>query len=205
MDKTKEFLRIFKAAKKKYGKSQKRLAGEGWKHGWQTLISTIYSAQARDELTIPVMDNLFKKLPTLKKFATAKLSTIESLTKKMNYYRTKSKNAHATANILLTEYKGKVPQNIEEMIKLPGVGRKTANLMATEVFEKPGICVDTHVHRIANLFGIVRTKTPNGTEEALKEVAPKRYWKEINRIFVLWGKEVPGQDKDRLWAKLQEK
>lgn len=205
MDKKQEFLKIFKFANKKYGKSKKRLAGEGWEHDWQTLICTIYSAQARDELTIPVMEGAFGKLNTLAKWANAPLSTIENLTRKSNYYRTKSRNSKACAQMLLSEFNGVVPDTIEELITLPGVGRKTANLIVTEVFDKPGICVDTHVHRISNVFGFVTTKDANQTEIELKKVAPKRYWSRINRLFVLWGKEVSGWDKEKLLAKLHEK
>lgn len=205
MDKKEEFLTIFKLAKKKYGRVKKRLAGEGWNHPWQTLIATIYSAQARDELTIPVMESAFAALPRLADWANAPVETIEELTRKSNYYRTKSRNAKACAAMLLSDFNGVVPETIEELITLPGVGRKTANLMVSEVFGKPGICVDTHVHRISNVFGFVSTKAPNETEIALRGFVPKRYWSQINRIFVLWGKDVPGWDKERLLAKLREK
>lgn len=203
--KTKIFLSIFNKANKKYSQSSKRLAGEGWKHDWQTLITTIYSAQSRDETTIPVMENVFSKLSTLEKFAKAPVSKIESLTKKINYYRTKSKNSKATAQMLLKDFGGKVPDSIEELVKLPGVGRKTANLIIVEIHNKDGICVDTHVHRISNVFGLVKTKTPNETELALQKIVPREYWSKLNRIFVLWGKEVRGKDKEKFLEKLEEK
>ena len=203
MNKEKDFLRIFKLAEKKYGKSEKRLSAEGWKHDWQTLIATIYSAQSRDELTIPVMKNLFRELSTLEKFSKASLSKIKKLTKKMNYYKTKSKNSKATAQMLIKNFNSKVPDNIENLVTLPGVGRKTANLIITEVHEKDGITVDTHVHRISNILGLVKTKTPTETEFALEKIAPKKYWSRINRIFVLWGKDVSGRSKQKLLNKLK--
>ncbi len=197
------FLKIFHAAEKKYSKSTKRLAGESWEHDWQTLIATIYSAQSRDELTIPVMQETFKQLPTLKVYAAAPLSQIESLTKKINFYKTKSKNSKATAQKLLSEFNGKVPDTLEQLTTLPGVGRKTANLILSELHNKNSITVDTHVHRLSNVLGLVKTKTPHETELALQKIAPKKYWSQINRIFVLWGKEVRGRDKKKLLSRLK--
>lgn len=190
-----QFLQIFHLAQKKYSKSKKRLAGEAWPKDWQTLIATIYSAQSRDETTISVMQETFKQLPTLKDYAKAPIEKIETLTKKINFYKTKSKNSKATAQKLLSDFQGRVPDTIEQLISLPGVGRKTANLILTEIHGKDGICVDTHVHRISNVLGLVKTRTPHQTELALMKIAPKKYWSKINRIFVLWGKEIPGRDK----------
>ena len=196
--KTKLFLSVFRKANKKYSASKKRLAADGWNSAWRTLLATIYSAQSRDETTIAVMTKAFHALPTLHDWAKAPVSKIESLTKKINFYKTKSKNTKATAQMLLKNFKGKVPNRIEELTKLPGVGRKTANLILTEVHKKPGITVDTHVHRISNVLGLVKTKTPHETELALMKLAPKRYWGKINRIFVLWGKDVRGRNKKKL-------
>jgi len=204
MNKKQNFLSILRKAEKKYGKSQKRLAGESWKYPWQTLIATIYSAQSRDEMTIPVMEETFKALPTLESYASAPLSKIKALTKKTNFYITKSKNSKATAQMLIKDFNAQVPNTMESLISLPGVGRKTANLILTEEFGKPGITVDTHVHRLSNVLGIVKTKTPYETELALMKFAPEKNWYRINRLFVLWGKEVPGRDKKRLLDKLKE-
>lgn len=204
MNKKRYFLEIFKKAEKKYGKSKKRLAAESWDQDWQTLIATIYSAQSRDETTIPVMESTFKKLPTLEKFASAPLNQIMFLTKKINYYKTKSKNAKAAAQMLIEKHKGKLPDTIEKLMELPGVGRKTANLVLSEIYKKDTITVDTHVHRISNVLGFVKTKTPHETELALQKIAPKKYWSKINRVFVLWGKEVPGRDKKKLLEKLED-
>ena len=203
MSKKSLFLKIFLPAKKHYSKSKKRLAGEGWQHDWQTLVTTIYSAQSRDETTIPVMENAFKAFPTLSSWSQAPLSKILRLTKKINYYKTKSRNSKAAAQMLIKDFNSKVPNNIENLVKLPGVGRKTANLMITEIHKKPGITVDTHVHRLSNVLGLVKTKTPHETELALMKIAPKRYWSQINRIFVLWDKEVRGRNKKRLLDKLK--
>ena len=200
--KTKLFLSIFHKAERKYSRSSKRLAAEGWENDWQTLIATIYSAQSRDETTIPVMEKAFNVFPTLESYANSPFSRLMSLTKKINYYKTKSRNSKATAQLLLSKFNGKVPDTIESLVTLPGVGRKTANLVLIKIHNKYGICVDTHVHRISNTLRLVNTKTPHETELALQKIAPKRCWNKINRYFVLWGKEVPGRDKERLLSNL---
>ncbi len=203
MGKTETFLEIFRKAQKKYGKSTYRLAGDAWPEPWQTVITTIMSAQSRDETTIPIAEDLYRKYPTLESLASAKYDDVLLVLKSMNYNRTKTKHVIEAAQFILSEFKGKVPESIDELVKIPGVGRKTANLVVSEVFQKPGICVDTHVHRISNVFGFVDTKTPEQTEYALQKIAPKRYWSKINRLFVLWGKDVAGRDKEKLLAALE--
>ena len=205
MNKKKLFLKIFKKAQKKYGNSAKRLAAEGWKHEWQTLLATILSAQSRDETTIPLAEKFFRKFSTLEKISKTPLAKIESSLGSINYYKTKSKHIKHSAKILVEKFNSKLPGTIEELTTLPGVGRKTANLILSEIHKKPSITVDTHVHRLSNVLGLVKTKTPHQTEIALQEIAPKNYWSKINRIFVLWGKDVPGRDKNKLLKKLGEK
>ncbi len=197
MDKLKYFLEIFTRAELKYGSVDKRLAGEGWVEHWQTLIATIMSAQSRDETTIPIAETLFVKYPTLNSLAYAKYSDVLRVFRSLNYNKTKARKVIACAKTLVIHFDGKVPETIELLVTLPGVGRKTANLIITECFGKEGICVDTHVHRLANVFGFVKTKTPTETEMALREFVPREYWSRINRIFVLWGKDVVGRDKDK--------
>jgi endonuclease-3 len=198
MDKRKQFLSVFRAAKKKYGKLEKRLATEGWKQDWQTLISTIMSAQSRDETTIPIAEKLFRKYKTLGKLANAKYGDVLKTFKSLNYNKTKARHVIAAANIILRDFNGKVPENLEDLIKIPGVGRKVANIALVEIHGKHAIPVDTHVHRLANVLELVKTKTPEQTEFALMDIVPRKYWIELNRIFVLWGKDVPGRDKKKL-------
>ena len=205
MNKTQLFLQIFLKAEKKYSSSEKRLAAEGWDEEWQVLIATIMSAQSRDETTIPIAENLFRRYKTLKDISEAKYSDALEIFKSLNYNRTKAKNVIEAAKFILSEFNGKIPDKIDDLLKIPGVGRKTANLIITEVHNKDGICVDTHVHRISNVIGLVKTKTPHQTEEELKKIVPKEYWARINRIFVLWGKEVSGRDKKKLMAKIDKK
>jgi len=198
MNRTKLFLKIFKKAEKKYKNSSKRLAAEEWKMGWQVLISTIMSAQSRDETTIPIAENLFEKYPTLKKLADADYESVLKILKSMNYNKTKSKHVIEAARYIIANFNEKIPDKIDELVKIPGVGRKTANLVLTEVHNLEGITVDTHVHRISNVLCLVETKTPEQTERALRKIVPKKYWGRINRIFVLWGKDISGRNKGRL-------
>jgi endonuclease III len=204
MNKKQQFLHIFRKARNKYGKKEKRLAAEGWKHDWQILITTIMSAQSRDETTIPIAENLFKKYKTIQSLANAKYSDVLKILRSLNYNKTKSKNIIKASQYLVKNHKGKIPNNIEELTNLPGVGRKTANLVISEVHKKETITVDTHVHRISNVIGLVKTKNPHKTEIELQKIAPKRYWNKINRLFVLWGKDCPGQNKEKLLKKLKE-
>ncbi len=203
MGRKEEFLRIFRKAEQKYGKSMKRLAGEGWKHDWQTLITTIMSAQSRDETTIPIAEELFRKYESLEKLANANYSEVLEIFKGLNYNKTKARHVIEAAKMLISDFNGKVPDNLDELVKLPGVGRKTANLVLTECHEKDAITVDVHVHRLSNVLGIVKTKNPHKTELELMKIAPRKYWSRINRIFVLWGKEVRGKDKNKLLMKLE--
>ncbi len=205
MDKKKYFLEIYRKVNKKYGKDRKRLAAEKWNPCWKTLIVTMMSAQSRDEITIPIADKLFKKYPKLEDLANAKISDVKKIFKSLNYNNTKAKNVINASKFLLEEHRSKIPRDLESLVKIPGVGRKTGNLVLSVVHGKQAICVDTHVHRISNVLGLVRTKTPHKTEVELQKIAPKKYWNKINRVFVLWGKEVPGRDKKRLLRKLDEK
>ncbi len=204
MNKKEYFFEIFRKAERKYGKSGKRLAGEGWDYDWQTLIATIMSAQSRDETTIPIAEELFRKYGNLEKLGKARYSDVLRIFKSLNYNKTKARNAIAAAKFILKEFNGKIPDEIDELVKIPGVGRKTANLVLSEVHKKDGITVDTHVHRLSNVLGLVKTRNPTETEYALMKIAPKKYWSRINRIFVLWGKEVLGRDKKKFLRKLEQ-
>ena len=187
---------------KRYGKYDKRLAGDDWPQAWQTLVATIMSAQTRDEVTIPVAEALFKEYSTLSKLSQASERDVLEIIRRVNFSKTKAKNVIASARYLIENYSSKVPETIEQLMKMPGVGRKTANLVLSEVHAKDGICVDTHVHRIANVLGLVKTKNPTETEFALMKIAPKMYWSKINRLFVLWGKNVRGRDKKKFMKAL---
>ncbi len=203
MNKKAYFLEILRKAERRFGKLEKRLAADEWKEGWQTLIATIMSAQTRDEVTIPVAEDLFRHYSTVKRLASAKEQDVLRIIKRVNFSRVKSKNVIGAARYLVEHYNGGVPDSIGQLLPIPGVGRKTANLVLSEIHEKDGICVDTHVHRIANVLGLVKTKNPTETEYALMKVAPRKYWRRINRLFVLWGKHVRGRDKKKLLVALE--
>ena len=204
MDKRKYFLTVFKKAKAKYGLDERRLAAEDWKESWQTLIATIMSAQSRDTTTIPIAESLFVKYKTLKELANANYKDVLKVFKRLNYNKTKARHVVEAAKFIIFEFKGKLPEKMEQLTRIPGVGRKTANIVIFEVHKKPAIAVDTHVHRLSNVLGFVKTKTPEQTERELKKMVPKKYWIDVNYIFVRWGQDVPGRDKQRLLKSLQK-
>tara|TARA_Y100000310_G_scaffold324512_1_gene386439 strand:- start:1908 stop:2519 length:612 start_codon:yes stop_codon:yes gene_type:complete len=167
--------------------SKMRLAAEKWKSPFEILISTIMSARTRDEVTIPVSEKLFKKYNTPKKLGNARLYSIKKIIRPVNFYQNKSKNIIACAKILEKENKSKVPLEIDELIKLPGVGRKTANVFISEV-GGDGIGIDTHVSQISQKLGWTKNKKPEKIEEDLKELFSKKYWNKVNSTLVRFGK-----------------
>ncbi len=202
--KTRKFLSIFRNAERKYGAVEKRLAAEDWGAGWQTLIATIMSAQSRDETTLPIAERLFEKYKTLKDLANANYKDVLKIFRSLNYNKTKAKHTIEAAKFILENFNGIVPENIEDLTKIPGVGRKTANIVRVEVHKQHAIPVDTHVHRISNVLGLVKTKTPEQTEQELMKIVPKKLWGKVNRIFVLWGKDCAGSDRKKLLAKITQ-
>ncbi len=197
-------MKIFKAAEKKYGKHDIRLAAEGWNEGWKILVATIMSAQSRDETTIPIAEELFRKYNSVKKLSKAKYSDVYDIFRGLNYNKTKAKNVIACAKMLDEKYNSHVPDDMELLLELPGVGRKTANLVLSEVHKKDSICIDTHCHRILNVLSIVKTKDPHQTELAMMKVAPKKYWSRLNRTLVVWGKHIRGRDKKKILSVLKD-
>lgn len=162
---------------------------------YKTLISTLMSSRTNDDTTIIAAQRLFKKAPSIKKLQRLKQEEIEKLIYPVGFYKTKAKQIKKLTSIIVTEYNGKVPSTREELMRLPGVGRKTANLVLNRAFGKLAIAVDTHVHRISNLLGWVKTKDPEGTERELEKILPKRYWKDINRLFVSIGRQYRTREK----------
>ena len=157
---------------------------------FRILIATILSARTRDENTTKAADKLFKLYGTPQKLAKAKVKDVEKVIKSVGFYHVKSKRIIEVANLILSKYNGKVPADIDKLVDMPGVGRKTANCVLVYAFEKPAIPVDTHVHRISNRLGLVDTKTPEETEMALREKIPKKYWLDINNTFVMYGQNI---------------
>lgn len=154
------------------------------------LVSCILSLRTRDTVSLPASQRLFEHANTPQALLLLSPETIEKLIYPTGFYRQKTKELHKICTILLEKYAGKVPNNHEELIELPGVGPKTANLVLSEGFNIPAICVDTHVHRISNRLGLVKSKTPGQTEEQLKALLPKKYWSEYNKLMVMWGQNI---------------
>ena len=154
------------------------------------LIGTILSARTKDENTAKVVKKLFSKYKSPQELAKAKIKNVEKIIKSIGFYHVKSKRIIDVASIISSEYKGKVPNDFEELLKLPGVGRKTANCVLVYAFDNPAIPVDTHIHRISNRLGLVQTKTPEETEFALMKKIPKKHWLEINDTFVMYGQNI---------------
>ena len=181
-----------------------RLAAEEWDKPWKILISTIMSARTRDEVTIPVAEKLFARYDTIERLAKAKLEDIQKIIRPVNFYKNKSKNVLNCVTILNDKYSGKVPLTIEELIKLPGVGRKTANVFLSEVGEA-GLGVDVHVFRIAREIGWSESDLPHKVESDLKHLFPPKYWSQINPILVRFGKTYTKKNiRDELLKKIKE-
>ena len=160
-------------------------------HGpFSILIGTILSARTKDESTTRIVKDLFKVYKNAKQLANAKVKDVEKIIKSIGFYHVKAKRIIDVAKIIDSQYKGKVPDNLEKLIELPGVGRKTANCVLVYAYEKPAIPVDIHVHRISNRLGLVQTKNPEETEFELMKKIPKKFWLDINDTFVMYGQNI---------------
>ena len=154
------------------------------------LIGTILSARTKDEATTKAVKALFLEYKNPKELAKAKIKDVEKIIKSIGFYHVKSKRIIEVANIIDKKYKGIVPDNLDALVQLPGVGRKTANCVLVYAFEKPAIPVDIHVHRISNRLGLVDTKNPEDTERELMKKIQKKYWIDINDTFVMYGQNI---------------
>lgn len=157
---------------------------------FQVLISTILSLRTKDDITYPTSKKLFETLKTPEDFVKIDTKKLEKLIYPVGFFRNKAKTIKKVSRIILDKYNGTVPSELEELLKLPGVGRKTANLVLSVAFGKDAICVDTHVHRISNRIGLVKTKNPTETEFELMKILPKEYWRKINHLMVAFGQTI---------------
>ncbi|MCG2828747.1 endonuclease III [Methanothermobacter sp. K4] len=157
---------------------------------YRVLIRTILSQRTRDENTDEATARLFSEYPSMEDVAYAPVEKLEQLVRKAGFYHVKARRIREVSRIILEEYGGEVPDDIDELLKLPGVGRKTANCVLVYAFNKPAVPVDTHVHRISNRIGLVKTRTPEETERALMEVIPRKYWIELNDLMVQFGQDI---------------
>lgn len=154
------------------------------------LVSCILSLRTKDSVSLPASQRLFEHAQTPQALLLLSPATIAKLIYPTGFYRQKTKTILQICAILIETYDSHVPNSYEELIKLPGVGPKTANLTLAEGFNIPAICVDTHVHRISNRLGLVQTTTPEQTEIALKQLLPEEYWSEYNKLMVMWGQNI---------------
>lgn len=157
---------------------------------FKVLVATILSARTKDETTAKVSKRLFAEVKGPDDLRKIPLKRLEKLIFPIGFWRTKARHLKQLPRVMDREFDGRVPDTVEDLCELPGVGRKTANLVVTVAFDKYGICVDVHVHRICNRFGLISTKTPLETEMALRRILPRRYWKTWNSQLVSFGQTV---------------
>lgn len=170
----------------KYGEPE-RLAADDWAERWQTLIAILMSARTRDDVTIGVGEELFAKYQTLDELANAKVTDITKIIKSINYYQNKAEHIQQTARLLVDNFFGRVPETIEELVTLPGVGRKTANVFLA-TYGHPAIGVDTHVQQVAKNLKWSTKEDPDGIEQDLKNIFPRVKWRDVNTTCVLFGR-----------------
>lgn len=157
---------------------------------WAVLVSTIISLRTKDAVTLARSKVFLEAIPDPSTLCTIPTERAAQLIYPAGFYRTKAANLKRIAAILVEQYDKQVPDDIDRLLALPGVGRKTANLVLVEAFDKDGICVDVHVHRISNRTGWLTTKNPEQTEDLLRRILPRIYWKRINTVLVLYGQQV---------------
>jgi len=160
------------------------------KDPFKVLISCILSLRTQDRVTGEASQRLFQLAQTPEAMSKLTAKRIEKAIYPVGFYRVKAQRIRDLSKEIVQKYDGRVPNAIEELLRLKGIGRKTANLVVTLGYNKKGICVDTHVHRITNRWGMVKTKTPIQTEFALREVLPQRYWKQLNSCLVAFGQGI---------------
>jgi len=164
---------------KKYGKNP-----------YLILISCILSLRTKDSTSLAASLRLFEHAQTPEKMLTLSSTTIEQLIYPTGFYRQKTQQIKKLSALLLKNFNGTVPHTEQELLTLPGVGRKTTNLLLSVAFDIPALCVDTHVHRISNRLGLVSTQTPEKTEKELKKILPPQYWREYSSLMVMWGQNI---------------
>jgi endonuclease-3 len=168
-----------------------KIAEDTHEDPFRVLIATLLSAQTKDAVTAAASARLFKVAHTPEKMAALTVSRIERLIYPVSFYRTKARHVKQACRQILDDFGGVVPHTMEELLTLAGVGRKTANLvLILSHASRDNICVDTHVHRISNRLGWVKTRTPEQTEQALYKVVPRKWWPDVNLYLVTWGQNV---------------
>ena len=169
---------------------QEPVVGRYKRDPFTTLISCLLSLRTRDETTYGASERLFRLARSPQRMLALSPAVLERAIYPVSFYRTKAATIRTVCRDLIERHGGRVPDTLEELLMLKGVGRKTANLVVTLAFRKPGICVDTHVHRISNRWGYAKTRTPEQTEMALRRRLPPRYWRIYNDLLVAFGQHL---------------
>ncbi|MFO7871243.1 MAG: endonuclease III [Kiritimatiellia bacterium] len=167
-----------------------KLASRSKGDPFRVLVATILSSRTKDETTSAACERLFRVVKTPRELSRLSEARLRTLIYPVGFYRTKAKHLRSMDRILRKRFNGKIPARIDDLCSLPGVGRKTANLVMTAAFGKPAVCVDVHVHRICNRLGLLKTRTPLETENVLREILPVRYWKTWNACLVSYGQTI---------------
>lgn len=160
------------------------------KNPFLILIACLLSLRTKDIVSIHVCRDLFNKAKTPQELLCISIPELEKIIKRIGFYKTKAKVLHSVSKEIIERFHGNVPNTMHELMSIKGVGSKTANLVLGMAFDMPAICVDTHVHRISNRLGIIKTKTPQETQEALEKLLPKKYWTLWNKLLVIWGQNI---------------
>lgn len=189
-DQIAQVIKLLKVAMRDLPDPSVTLVGKKFKSPFLVLISCLLSLRTRDETTLPASERLFARADSMQGMLKIPIPELQKLIYPVGFYKTKAVRIHEICRDLIDRFEGKVPDDIEQLLTLKGVGRKTANLVLTEGFGKQGICVDTHVHRISNRLGYIQTKTAEATEFALRKKLPQQYWIEYNALLVTWGQNV---------------
>jgi endonuclease-3 len=182
--------RVLATLKRAVAEWREPIVGHYRHDAYETLISCLLSLRTKDETTAAASARLFRLARTPRAMLRVPRRTIERAIYPAGFYRTKARTILDVSRVIVERHGGKVPGTIDELLELKGVGRKTANLVVTLAFRRYGICVDTHVHRISNRWGYVRTKTPHETEIKLRERLPRRHWRTYNDLLVSFGQNL---------------
>jgi len=167
-----------------------QIINEYGKKPFLVLVSCLLSLRTKDIISLPVSRKLFRFARMPQEILDLSPERLQNIIYPTGFYKNKARTLRQVSEVLIRDFGGSVPDSERSLLSLPGVGRKTANLVLGEVFGIPAICVDTHVHRICNRLGLVNSKTPEQTEQLLQKILPKKYWIEINRLLVMWGQSV---------------
>lgn len=190
MEKAVEIINLLKKEYKNWNAPAIELMAQNGSDPFKILVSTVLSLRTKDEVTLKASERLFSVVSNPEELAQLSEEEIQKLIYPVGFYRNKAKVLKEMSKTIIEKFNGKVPDNIDELLSIKGVGRKTANLVLSAGYGKPAICVDTHVHRISNRLGLVKTTHPEETEFELMKIFPQYLWSDINKIFVAFGQTI---------------